>query len=67
MFNLILEATLDNSFRVYLPFRLLINEFLACHQIVSEPDETHVPVGKAISRHTLRMSNAHLGVAPPPP
>ncbi|GFS45993.1 hypothetical protein Acr_00g0099410 [Actinidia rufa] len=32
----------------------------------NEPDETRIPVGKAISRHTLRMSNAHLGVAPPP-
>ncbi|GFZ05258.1 hypothetical protein Acr_17g0008300 [Actinidia rufa] len=34
--------------------------------IVSEPHETRLPVGKPISRYTLRMSNAHLRVAPPP-
>ena len=31
-----------------------------------EPGETRIPAGKAISRHTLRLSNVHLGVAPPP-
>ncbi|GFY87129.1 hypothetical protein Acr_05g0007680 [Actinidia rufa] len=67
MFNLILKASLDNSSHAYLPLWLLITEFLARHPIVSKPDETHVPMGKAISRHTLRMSNAHLGVAPLPP
>ena len=67
MFNLLLEASLDNSFRAYLPFGLLITEFLEGHHIVSYPDETRIPVSKAISRHTLRMSNAHLGVTPPPP
>ncbi|GFZ21323.1 hypothetical protein Acr_29g0004850 [Actinidia rufa] len=35
--------------------------------IVSEPDETRILVSKAISRHTLRISNAHLDVAPPIP
>ena len=34
MFNLILEASLDNSSRAYLPFGLLITGFLARHQIV---------------------------------
>ncbi|GFS34422.1 hypothetical protein Acr_00g0033940 [Actinidia rufa] len=67
MFNLILEASLDNSSRAYLPFGLLITEFLARLQIVFEPDETCVLVGKAISRHTLWMSNAYLGVASSPP
>ncbi|GFY81067.1 hypothetical protein Acr_01g0008760 [Actinidia rufa] len=32
-----------------------------------EPHETRLPMGKPISKITLRMSNAHLGVAPPPP
>ncbi|GFY87601.1 hypothetical protein Acr_05g0012400 [Actinidia rufa] len=36
------------------------------HLIVPEPHETRLPVGKPISRITLCMSNAHLGVAPPP-
>ena len=49
MFNLILEASLDNFSRAYLPFGLLIIEFLACHQIVFEPDGTRIPFGKAIS------------------
>ena len=62
MFNLILKASLDNSSRAYLPFELLITEFLTRHQIVSEPDETRVPVGKVILRHILRMSNEHFSV-----
>ena len=48
MFNLILEASLDNSSLAYLPFGLLIIEFLARHQIVSEPDKTRILLGKAI-------------------
>ncbi|GFS30433.1 hypothetical protein Acr_00g0011900 [Actinidia rufa] len=43
------------------------SKFMPNSKIVSEPDETRILVGKAISRHTLQMSNAHLGVAPPPP
>ena len=30
-----------------------------------EPGETRIPAGKAISRHTLRLSNVHLGIAHP--
>ncbi|GFZ05469.1 hypothetical protein Acr_17g0010410 [Actinidia rufa] len=44
MFNLILEASLENSFRAFLPFGLLVTEFLAQHLIVPEPDETRIPV-----------------------
>ena len=44
MFNLILEALLDISSRSSLPFGLLIIEFLACHQIVSKPHETRLPI-----------------------
>ncbi|GFS37307.1 hypothetical protein Acr_00g0051290 [Actinidia rufa] len=67
MFNLILKASLDNSSRAYLSFRLLVTDFLAQHLIVPEPHETLLMTGKPILRITLRMSNAHLRVAPPPP
>ena len=66
MFSPILEASLDNSCRAYLPFGILVTDFLAQHLIVPEPDETRIPTGKAISRHTLRLSNAHVEVAPLP-
>ena len=33
---------------------------------MSEPHETRLPVGKPIFRYTLRISKAHLEVAPPP-
>ena len=66
MFNLILEASLDNSSRAFLPFGLLVTDFWGIHLIVPEPHEIHLPTGKPISRITLRLSNAHLGVAPPP-
>ena len=66
MFNLILEASLDNSSREYLPFGLLITDFLGRHQIVFEPHEISLLTGKPISKNTLRMSNALLGVAPLP-
>ncbi|GFY82752.1 hypothetical protein Acr_02g0009920 [Actinidia rufa] len=65
MFNLILEALLDNSSQAYLPFRLLVMNFLSQHLIVPEPYETRLLADKPISRITLRLSNAHLGVAPP--
>ncbi|GFS42228.1 hypothetical protein Acr_00g0078590 [Actinidia rufa] len=32
-----------------------------------EPHETHLPMGNPISQKTLRLSNAHLRVDPPPP
>ncbi|GFY87304.1 hypothetical protein Acr_05g0009430 [Actinidia rufa] len=67
MFNLIIEATLDNSSCAFLPLGHLITEFWAIHLIALEPHETHLPAGKPISKITLRMSNAHLAVASPPP
>ena len=67
MFNLILEASLDNSLSAFLSFELLVTDFLAYYLIVPEPHKTYLPAGKPISRMTLRMSNAHLGVAHPPP
>ncbi|GFS33801.1 hypothetical protein Acr_00g0030640 [Actinidia rufa] len=67
MFNLIIEASLDNSPCAFLPFGHLVIEFLAIHLIALEPHETRLPTGKPISRMTLRMSNTHLGVTPPPP
>ncbi|GFY81331.1 hypothetical protein Acr_01g0011400 [Actinidia rufa] len=67
MFNLILEASLDNSSCTFLPFGLLVTEFLGIHLIVPESHESRLPTGKPISRITLRLSSAHLGVHPPPP
>ncbi|GFS40496.1 hypothetical protein Acr_00g0068890 [Actinidia rufa] len=66
MFNLILEASLENSSQAYLPFWLLVTDFLAQHFIVPEPHETHLSTSKPISRITLCLSNAHLGVTPLP-
>ncbi|GFY82955.1 hypothetical protein Acr_02g0011950 [Actinidia rufa] len=67
MFKLILEAASNNSSHAFLPFGLLVTDFLAQHLIMPKPHETRLPAGKLISRMTLRMSNAHLGVSPPPP
>ena len=50
MFNLILEASLDNSFLAYLSFGLLVTDFLAQHLIVLKPHETRLPASKPISR-----------------
>ena len=66
MFNLIIEASLDNSSRAFLPFKHLVIEFLAIHLITHETHETRISAGKPISWITVRMSNAHLGVALPP-
>ncbi|GFZ11379.1 hypothetical protein Acr_22g0007770 [Actinidia rufa] len=44
MFNLIIEASLDNSSRAFLPFGHLVIEFLTIHLIAPEPHETHLPV-----------------------
>ena len=49
LFNLILEAFLDNSSRVFLPFGFLITEFLKSHMIEPESHETHLPMGNPIS------------------
>ena len=57
---------MDNSSRAYLSFELLVIGFLAQHLIVPELGEIRIPVGKAISRDTFRLSNEHLEVAPPP-
>lgn len=66
MFNLILEASLDNSSRAFLPFGLLITDFLRSQSIEPEPHESHLPTTQPISRKTLRLSNAQLGVAQTP-
>ncbi|GFY87840.1 hypothetical protein Acr_05g0014790 [Actinidia rufa] len=67
MFNLILESSLENTTRGFLPFRILITAFLGDHQIVPASHETRIPPSKPISHQTLLLSNAHLGVAAPPP
>ncbi|GFZ03642.1 integral membrane HPP family protein [Actinidia rufa] len=67
MFNLILTSSLENTACGFLPFGLLITSFLEAHQIVPESHDTHLPPSKPISRWTLLLSNAHLGVTPPPP
>ena len=64
MFNLILEASLDNSSRAILPFGFLITKFFKSHMIEPDPHETHLLMGNPISQKTLWLSNAHLGVAP---
>ena len=67
IFNLLFEALLDNSSRTFLSFGLLVTEFLKSHLIEPEPYETRLPMGNPISKKILRLSNAHLGVDPPPP
>ncbi|GFY85733.1 hypothetical protein Acr_04g0004710 [Actinidia rufa] len=66
-FNLILALSLENTARDFLPFGLLIIAFWGAYEIDLEPHEMRLLLGKPISRKTLLLSNAHLGVAPPPP
>ncbi|GFZ06455.1 hypothetical protein Acr_18g0006250 [Actinidia rufa] len=67
MFNLILASSLENTTRGFLPFGLLITSFLEAHQIIPASHDTRLPPGKPITRRILLLSNAHLGVAAPPP
>ncbi|GFS38902.1 hypothetical protein Acr_00g0060080 [Actinidia rufa] len=67
MFNLILTFSLENTAHDFLLFGLLITSFLEAHQIVPESHDTRLPPDKPISRRTLLLSNAHLGVVAPPP
>ncbi|GFS35833.1 hypothetical protein Acr_00g0042440 [Actinidia rufa] len=67
MFNLILASSLENTTRGFFPFGLLITSFLEAHQIVLASHDTRLPPSKPITRRTLLLINAHLGVAAPPP
>ncbi|GFY95410.1 hypothetical protein Acr_10g0007950 [Actinidia rufa] len=67
MFLCTSHAESDTSSRVFLPFGLLIKEFLAQRFITLESHVTHHLSPKPISKMSFHLSNAHFGVAPPPP